>query len=362
MRVDQGVVSRMRKPGPWYNSRALKRTLQISFVIVLTVVFLGLFLWKSNLRQVGHILASTSLYWLLAGLVVNFGTLIFRSARWRMILSGEDQPSFYATFSANTIGYMLSTVLPIRAGDVARPALLSRRSRVRFPAALGTVLTERILDLMAILALFVGFCVVHWRRFSDDPKTADSFLIVRSAAIVSASIFVAMSFFLIGLFFFRPAVRRLHERLGRLLPQRFREPWMHFFDTFAETLEMTKNPITFGSVLLCTAGVWFCLTAQFWFGAVAVQRPLPFDAGLLLGGVTTVGVAIPTPGGVGGFHKVAQWVLTSFYGFDIDSSVAAAIIFHLIGAVPVIIGGLMLLMREGVRWSDLPAQTTAGES
>src|SRR5256885_4582560 len=50
-----------------------------------------------------------------------------------------------STFFANTVGYMLSTVLPIRAGDVARPALLARRTNVRFAGALGTVLTERIL-------------------------------------------------------------------------------------------------------------------------------------------------------------------------------------------------------------------------
>ncbi|MEO8035739.1 MAG: lysylphosphatidylglycerol synthase transmembrane domain-containing protein, partial [Acidobacteriota bacterium] len=273
----------------------MKRILQLTFVALLTIFFLGLFLWKSNLHQVGHILASTNWWWLLVGLAVNFGALLFRTARWRLIISRDDPPGFYATFFANTMGYMLSTVLPIRAGDVARPALLARRSNVRFATALGTVLTERVLDLFAILILFVTFCLMHWREYAASPDTAGPFLIVRSAAIAGASILIALFVFLVCLFFFGGAVRRLHEWLGRFLPQRFREPWMHFFDAFSQTLQITRDPAAFAMVLVFTGGVWFCLTAQFWFAALAANRPLPFDAGLFLGGATTVGIAIPTP-------------------------------------------------------------------
>jgi uncharacterized protein (TIRG00374 family) len=331
----------------------LKRILQISAVVLLTVFFLGLFLWKSNLHDVGRILAATDPLWLAAALVVNAGALVFRSLRWRIIISRDDPPAFYATFFANSVGYMLSTVLPIRAGDFARPALLSRRSNVRFATALGTVLTERVLDLFAITSLFVWFVARHWQTWSHDPRVATPFLIVKSAAFVAGSMVGALLLFMIGLYFASPKVRRAHEFLGRILPQRFREPWMHFFDAFVKTLDVTRDAKAFVAVILCTAGVWACLTAQFYVGAIAAHRPLPFDTGYLLGGATTIGVAIPTPGGVGGFHKVAQWVLTAFYGFDIDSSVAVAIIFHLVGALPVIVIGLLLFAREGLHWRDV---------
>src|SRR5436305_15095567 len=105
--------------------------------------------------------------------------LIFRTIRWRKLLDVEQSPDFYPTFFANTVGYMLSTVLPIRAGDVARPALLSRRTTVRFSAALGTVLTERILDLYSLLFLFIYFAFVHWRDYAEST----SFFIIRSGAV-----------------------------------------------------------------------------------------------------------------------------------------------------------------------------------
>ena len=96
--------------------------------------------------------------------------LIFRTIRWRVLLASPKPPGFYPTFFANTTGYMLSTVLPIRAGDVARPALLARRTNVRFAEALGTVLTERILDLFSILALFIWFAAMRWNAFPNERR------------------------------------------------------------------------------------------------------------------------------------------------------------------------------------------------
>jgi uncharacterized protein (TIRG00374 family) len=333
----------------------LKRILHITSIAVLTIIFLGLFLWKSNLHQVWNILKSTNPYWLLVGLLVNFSAIVFRSVRWRVIIDRRDPPPFYWAFFANAVGYMFSAVLPVRAGDVVRPALLARRTKVRFASALGTVLTERVIDFIAIISIFVWFCLYHWRGYSTDPRTAEPFLIIKSGAFVAGSMLVGMVLLMFGIYFFRAGVRRAHEWLGRFLPQRFREPWMHFYDVFVQSLELARDPIGFVIVILCTAAIWAALTVQFYIGALAVQRPMPLDSGCLLGGVTTVGVAIPTPGGVGGFHKIAQWVLTSFYGFDIDSSVATAIIFHIIGTLPVIVVGLFLFVREGLHWRDITA-------
>ncbi len=137
---------------------------------------------------------------------------------------------------------------------------------------------------------------------------------------------------------------------------------MHFFDTFAESLRLVKRPSTLTKVLFCTAGVWFCLTAQFWIVTVAMHRRLPFDASFFVTGITTVGLAIPTPGGVGGFHKACQLVLTTFYDYDVDSSVAVAIVFHVVGTLPVLLTGLALFVREGLSWRELQAAPPDGET
>ena len=331
----------------------MKRILQIAFIVALTVLFLWLFLRNADLQQVGRIIGSASFGWVLIGFVANATALLLRTLRWRIILDPDDPPPFFATFFANTVGYMFSIILPIRAADVARPALLARRTSHRFSGALGTVLTERVLDLTAILTQFVFFAILRWNEFSHDVSTARWFYIVRAGAIASAVLLVALAILVIGLIFYREFVRRMHEKLGMLLPSRFRNSWMHFFDSFTETLKITQTPRVFAKVVLFTCGVWLCLTSQFWFATKAVHHPLPYDSSFFVTGVTTVGLAIPTPGGIGGFHKACQLVLTRFYQFSIDASVAVAVLFHVIGTLPVLTTGLFLFAREGLRWKDV---------
>jgi uncharacterized protein (TIRG00374 family) len=331
----------------------VKRILQITFVAALTIFFLALFLWNADLKKVGAIMRSTNVFWLVVAFVVNFSALILRTIRWQTILDTENPPPFYPTFFANTVGYMLSTVLPVRAGDVARPALLARRTKLRFAGALGTVLTERVLDLFCILGLFVYFALRHWNDFSGHR----SFFIVRAGAIGGGVTLVGLVVFIVCLYLYQSFVRRMHEFLGRILPLRFRDSWMHFFDAFVDTLSIAHNRPTLVKVLACTAGVWLCLTSQFYFTVLALHRPLPFDSSFFVTGITTLGLAIPTPGGVGGFHKACQLVLTHFYDFDVDTSVAVAILFHIVGTIPVIVIGLLLVVHEGLRWRDVTEAT-----
>ncbi|HJT15860.1 MAG TPA: lysylphosphatidylglycerol synthase transmembrane domain-containing protein [Thermoanaerobaculia bacterium] len=332
----------------------MARILRVVLILLLTAFFIGFFLWKSNLRDVWHIILQTNFAWFAVGLIVNGSALLFRTIRWRVLLSADDPPRFYPTFFATALGYMISTVLPIRAGDVARPALLARRTHIRFSEAIGTVLTERVIDLLAILGIFLIFCFTHWSNFNDT--------VIHIGAITAGSIFAAMVALILGIRFFQNGVRRLHMWLGRLLPHRFRESWMRFFDKFAATLHITENPSALFIVLVATACIWACLTSQFWIVLIATHHPLPFDSSLFLNAATTVGIAIPTPGGIGGFHKVTQYVLTTFYAFDIDSSVAVAILFHIVGTFPVVLIGTILFLREGLNWRQLSQETHAEQT
>src|SRR3984893_9931786 len=178
----------------WYNSAALKRILQITLVAALTVFFLAFFLWKSHLRDVWRILLGTNIAWFAIGFFINGSALFFRTVRWRVLLDASQPPPFYPPFFANTMGYRLSTILPIRAGDVARPALLARRTNIRFSEALGTVLTERVLDLLSILLLFVFFCVYRWYDFPSA--------VVHGGAIIAGAMLAALVLLILAFRFF----------------------------------------------------------------------------------------------------------------------------------------------------------------
>lgn len=333
----------------------MKRILQTLGIAILTILFLGLFLWKSNLSDVWRMIRSANGYWLAVALCVNFSALVFRTQRWRVILNETPPPRFYPTFFANTVGFMLATIFPAAGttSTVARPALLARRTSVSFSHALGTGMTERVLDLYSILILFVYFGVRRWHEFSTNPVTSNAFYIVKAGVIGAGITLFAVSVFITGLFFFRGTIRKVHESIGRIVPARFRAAWMRFFDSFAGSLDIVRRPAALAQVIVLTVLVWLALQSQFWFVVKGLHHPLPFDSSFFVGGVTTVGLAIPTPGGIGGFHKACQIVLTKFYGFDIDSSVAVALLFHGVGTVPVLVSGLLLFAHEGLRWKDV---------
>lgn len=332
----------------------MKRALHLTIIFVLTAALLWWFLESANLGEVWEILRTTSLMWIALGMAVNLTTLLFRTIRWRLLLDPDDPPPVYATFFANTVGYMLSSVLPIRAADVARPALLARRSSQRFSGALGSVLAERILDMSAILLLFLYFAARRWNEYTSRPETRDLWMyLIRPTAMISIGILAAVAVFIVGVLYFRSALRRFHERMSHVLPQRFRSSWMNFFDAFVQSLEITRDRAAFAKVLACTVGVWTCLSGQFVLTTIAMRHPLPIDASFFITGATTLGTAVPTPGGIGGMHKVAQFILMRFYDFDTDLAVAAAVLFHIVGTLPVVVLGVALFAREGLRWKEV---------
>ena len=257
---------------------------------------------------------------------------------------------------------MLSTVLPIRASDFARPVLLSRRTCHRISGALGTILIERVLDLTSILLMFVAFAALRWNEFSHDADIARWFYIVRAGAIASAVILTSCgSSSSVSVSFMRPAAACL-ARWDACCPAACATRGCTCSIHSRRPCAITNNRSALVKVLFCTAGTWMCLTSQFWLATLAVDHPLPYDTSFFVTGVTTVGLAIPTPGGIGGFHKACQLVLTRFYGFSVDSSVAVAVLFHIIGTLPVLVTGLFLFAKEGVSLKQLAASKEEGDS
>ena len=78
--------------------------------------------------------------------------------------------------------------------------------------------------------------------------------------------------------------------------------------------------------------------------------------------LAVLGLAIPTPGGVGGFHNATQVGLTTFFGVELNLATAIAIVYHAICFVPITIIGLLALPLLGMRISDVRGMAEEGET
>ncbi|HVT42924.1 MAG TPA: lysylphosphatidylglycerol synthase transmembrane domain-containing protein [Thermoanaerobaculia bacterium] len=330
----------------------MKRILRFALILALTVFFLALFLRNSDPRSVLQLIATTNFGWLILAIGANMTALLCRSLRWRMILDPASPPRLYDTYFASAAGYMISMLLPIRAADVVRPALLSRRTSVKFSTALGTILTERMIDLFSMLTCFLLFFATAGQQLVATLGRG-KVVAIQTAAGIALAVVLSVALFVVAIYFFNPTARKLHEVIGRILPRVLRTGWMRFFDSFVTSLRIVHHPRALAKVVFFTASLWMCLGLQFYLVLLAFDRPLPFMASFFVTAMAIIGLVVPTPAGVGGYHKASQIALTSFYLFDVNTSVAVAFIFHLVGVCPVIFTGIFLVTHEGLSWKSI---------
>jgi uncharacterized membrane protein YbhN (UPF0104 family) len=125
---------------------------------------------------------------------------------------------------------------------------------------------------------------------------------------------------------------------------------------FAAGLAVVRDPARLALALAWSFPLWFVIGAQIWVVSVAVGVMLPPTGALLIMAMLVVGVAVPTPGAVGGFHEAYRVAATAFFGADNDHAVGAAIVLHAVGFVPTLVVGAWLMAREGLSLTHLGAE------
>ena len=87
--------------------------------------------------------------------------------------------------------------------------------------------------------------------------------------------------------------------------------------------------------------------------SLAFGIDLSFGGSVILTGMVAIGVSVPTPAGVGGYHAAYQLGATALYGAGIDEAVGAALVMHVIAFGPVTLLGLVFMAQEGLGLGSL---------
>jgi glycosyltransferase 2 family protein len=339
-----GVCTRMPAGPGWPES--MRAHLRTAVIVLLTLGLLGLFLRHANLRQVWAEVATARVDLLVMALLATAMTYVFRALRWQYLLRPMGHVSFGNAFRTTVIGFAATALLPARPGEVLRPWLLARREGFSATAAFATVILERVLDTVMVLLLFGWFLLI------TDPAVlrADAVSFERlkvggaAAALVSVAALVAM-FFLAG----HPGtIARLESTLARVLPARLAGIAQRFVRTFGDGLATVRQPLRLTMAMLWSVPLWLSIAAGIWFVSHAFRVDLPFSGAFLIMALLVVGVAVPTPGAVGGFHYFYRLGATVFYGAQNEAAVGAAIVLHAVSFVPVALVGLVFLAQEGL--------------
>jgi glycosyltransferase 2 family protein len=325
--------------------------LRTFLLIASTAALLALFLRNANLAEVSSQIRSADPGLLLLGTIVTFLTYLLRSVRWQAMLQPIGHAPLSLAFRATVVGFAANFLLPARAGEVLRPYLLARRAGLSVTSTFATIVLERLLDLLTVLLLFGAFVFLFDPGVTAaDPAMFRAVQLGGLLAAGSALAGLAVFFLLAG----HP------ERLGnavlkveRVLPPRLAAFVANLAQTFASGLAVMRQPRPLVTSVLMSLPLWLSIAAGIWLVTRAFHITMPFTGSFLMIALLTVGVAVPTPGAVGGFHYAFRIGATAFYGASNEQAVGAAIILHAITFLPVTFMGLVFMLQDGLNLSGL---------
>jgi uncharacterized protein (TIRG00374 family) len=327
----------------------MRSRLRAVLILLLTVGLLAYFLRNADMAGVWTETrrARTGLLAVAAGATLI--TYAMRALRWQYLLAPIGHARFSTAFETTTIGFAASFLLPARAGEVLRPYLLARRERLPATACFATIILERLLDLVTVLLLFGVFVLlVDPASIAGDPAL---YTRVKAGGLAAGAASVAG----LGVLF---ALAGHPERLGRaalkiehVLPARLAHAVARVVETFAQGLGVMRQPRRLFVSLVLSFPLWLSIAAGIWLTSRAFHMTFAYVGSFLVMTLLVVGVAMPTPGAIGGFHAMYQIAVTTFFGVPTDRAVGGAIVLHAISFVPVTLFGLAFMAREGLSLS-----------
>jgi len=319
-------------------------------IFLLTVGLLAFFFRKADPAKVWAETRRADPVLLAYAVVLTGLTYAMRAWRWQMLLAPIGPTRFMVAFETTVIGFAANSLIPGRVGEVLRPYLLARRESLNAMSAFATIILERALDLVTVLLLFAVFVFgVGPGVISGDPA---QLALVKLGGGIAAASAVAGLIVLFALAGHPERLGRMALRVERMLPARLAGVVARFVETFAQGLAVMRDPARLATTLALSFPMWMSIAAGIWLTSRAFHITFPYTGSFLVMTVLVVGVAAPTPGGVGGFHAAYQFAVTAFFAAPVDRAVGAAIVLHAVSFVPVTLLGLLFMTREGLTFGS----------
>jgi glycosyltransferase 2 family protein len=306
---------------------------------LLAVILLYSAFTKIDVNKLIETLKHANYIWVVVAFLAGICSHLVRALRWKMLVDSMGynvrvRTGFYAVMT----GYLVNIVTP-RVGEVARCAMYHETDDVPVNKLFGTVVTERIFDL--IVTILITLAVI-WFQIDLVGEVINDLFIENdgSSRVIKLIIVGGLSLFLLA---------------GYLIVRKIRAPgnqpaWVKKVLDFAnglldgaKSIFKIKRPFLF---LIYTILIWFLyfLMSYVIFFALGATEHLGIDAALTTLIMGTIAIIIPAPGGFGSFHYFVPLGLKLF-DIDQDTGFAYAALSHTTQMVMIaIVGGISMIL------------------
>jgi uncharacterized protein (TIRG00374 family) len=277
-------------------------------------------------------LRQSSYWWILPALAALAASVAIRVIRWRYLFSVGTRPPARPALRALLLGELFNAVLPMRAGELARVIAVHREARTSRSEALGTVVVERLLDVLVLLALLLAVL-----PFVPDV----SWLGVAVGILAAAAVVAIAAIFALWRYQSRPL--RVLLRPLRWLPGFSEARTSAAAESLLRGFEGLRSARIGLVAVALTAATWLTVALSFWLALRGLELGLGYDAALLVVVATTFALVIPSlPASLGVFEAATVYSLDPF-GIDDSRALSAAVVLHVLTFAPFIVAGLVAL-------------------
>lgn len=260
---------------------------------------------------------------------VFYGTFFLRALRWKALLAnvgysraaGRPMPSALGLTRIMYIAWFANCVTVARLGDAYRGYLLKRASGVSFAVTLGTVLAERLLDLLVLAAMMGAslLLVFHGSLPTEAAQALAAGLILSVVGIV-------------GLV----AMRRFRWTFEKVLPKGLHAHYSRLEHGVVDSFR--RLPLL---VALSAAG-WILEGAALYGVTASVGAPVSVSGALVVALAASLLSTVPiTPAGLG-FTEAGMLVMLGWMGLDLPTAGAVTLVFRLINYWSIVVFGFLL--------------------
>ena len=307
-----------------------------------TIVFLALgcllfylAIGRQDTDTIWQNIKSANPIWIGASLLCGILSHLARSLRWNTLIKPLGySASVWGSFHAVILGYLVNMALP-RVGEITRPAALSKVENIPFNKLVGTVVAERVVDLIITLLLAVTIFFLQFGLiagfFSDKFAPMQSSAIAIYATLGSLSLLAIYILYLKRFWFYElPIFNKFKGFLEGLL------------DGVKSIFKLEQK----GLFIFYSLFIWvmYFFMPFFIFYALEGTAHLGVSAGLTVLLFGTAAMIVPIPGGIGTFELMVPAALV-LYGIDDDTlSDSYAVITHAIQFIVIIGVGIFSIL------------------
>ncbi len=306
----------------------------------------AVFIFYARPAEIIESLRHVHINYFLISMLSVVGFMFIRAIRLLFML--DNSIPYSKVFHIQNIGYMLTQLLPLRLGDVARVILIGNVPPVTIAQGLSTLVIERLMDLLFIVVL-LPFTI---SGITNIPEW------MRSFAQLSGFVAIAgIGVLIIAANQRERALRVVDSLIGRLLPFLDRESWVRRFDGLLVGLKSLTSIRDGAILILLTILIWVPVIIAYYYGIMAVNLEPTWTMAAFVVCAAALSVAIPsTPGQAGPFHFAVITAL-QLYGQPAAESASFAFLYHIGSLLVMVILGMIGILRTGVTFGNVIKST-----